>query len=624
MQLGAFLGCPPDVAAARPLKADRPVHAFLDWLDSAGVRNEHGDEIARLVRRSVLEGDRALMEDARQAMAELERAFVDEWDGLRALAQDEGVKDSGKSRMAIELRRLCGEFLLSGLADRGFLPGHGFPTDVVTFIPGKEFKSGEQVTPDGTRQFRALGPQRSLDLAIRDYAPGSEVVLDGLVHKSAGVTLNWKRPASEENVADIQSLRYFWRCQTCQAASTRRASRPPYCTVCGSSDLEFSEFLSPSGFSVDPREKVHAETDSIAYVPPEDPQVSVRGANWQSLAAPEAGRFRCSREGLVYYSNKGGPHGFGYALCLQCGRAEPDTDNRGLTSPQPALVDHKPLRYRKGVDFCPGNDKPFSIRRNISLGHEITTDVFELQPRHRLKRAGANALAIALREGLAQELGVEADEMGFAVSDGTNALGAPAFSIFLFDRAAGGAGFSVALEHVLRRVLKRAEDVLNCNTPGCQKACASCVLTTDAPEGKDELDRIAALHFLREHLSLPDELSAEDRIANSAVLSVSPFDEIDRYLRNSARSELLVFVPSDTDPAAISEWPVISNLLHWTMRGHPVRIGLDPNLLTRLTAAEKLTIRDLGLRTGASVCQAEAPRFRQRRNGFGCRSVGSR
>jgi hypothetical protein len=85
-------------------------------------------------------------------------------------ALEQATLEAGRSRMAVELRRMCGEFLLGGLADRGFLPGHGFPTDVVSFMPGKEFKSPQDTAPDGARQFRTVGPQRSLDLAIRDYA----------------------------------------------------------------------------------------------------------------------------------------------------------------------------------------------------------------------------------------------------------------------------------------------------------------------------------------------------------------------------------------------------------------------------------------------------------------------
>ena len=609
MQIGAFLGCPPDPKEARPPKADRPVEAFIEWLERPATTAAHKDSLETLTRRSILEGDERLVEDAKDAIAALVHSFIAEWEGLVALAKDEGLQDAGRSRMAVELRRMCGEFLLGSLADRGFLPGHGFPTDVVSFMPGKEFRSPQDAPQDGARQFRTVGPQRSLDLAIRDYAPGSEIVLDGLVHKSAGVTLNWKRPASEENVAEVQSLRHIWCCAACGASDTTRGSLPDHCPICGAEGPSGQEFLRPAGFSVDPRVWAHAETDMLSYVPPQDPVVSTRDARWQNVPVPEIGRYRCSREGLVYYSNRGGPNGSGYAICLQCGRAEADSDNHGVASPTPALVDHRPLRYRKGKDLCPGNDKPFSIKRNIALGLEITTDVFELQPQHRLRRAGAYALVIALREALAQELGVAADEMGFAISQTQNALGAPAVSLFLFDRTAGGAGFAVSFEHLMRPVVSRAEKILDCKTPGCEKACAACVLTSDAPDGRDELDRTAALSFLQAHLKFSDELGQDDRFVDGAELSLTPLDEINSELRRSARSTLTVFLPEQSSPAAFPDWPLAAELLDWRKRGHNTRLALAPALMTRLSPAEKLSLRDFALQHAIGLTTADPPSF---------------
>ena len=609
MQIGAFLGCPADPKAARPTKAERPAEAFIDWLERPATANAFRDSLAMLTQRSVLEGDQSLVEDTKDAITELANGFVLEWEGLVTLAKDEGLRDAGKSRMAVELRRMCEEFLLGSLADRGFLPGHGFPTDVVSFMPGKEFKFSQDVPPEGVRQFRTIGPQRSLDLAIRDYAPGSEVVLDGLVYKSAGVTLNWKRPANEENVAEVQSLRYLWHCAACGATDIKRGGPPDSCPACGAERPDSEEFLRPAGFSVDPRIRAHADTDTLSYVPPQDPIVSTRDATWRSLPVPELGRYRCSREGLVYYSNRGGPDGFGYAICLQCGRAEADSDNRGLSSPPPALVGHKPLRFRKGQDLCPGNDKPFSIKRNVALGLEITTDVFELQPQHRLRRAAATALAIALREALAQELGVEADEMGFAVGESKNALGAQAVSLFLFDRASGGAGFAVSFEHLMRPVVRRAEQILDCKTPGCEKACAACVLTSDAPGGKDELDRTAALAFLRAHLRFPEELGSEDCFVDGADLSLELIDEIDRELRRSARATMTVFLPEGSNPAALPDWPIAAQLLDWRKRGHDTQLALSPAFITKLSPAEKLGLRDFALQHNVGLVRAETPSF---------------
>ena len=609
MQIGAFIGCPSDPKDARPAKAERPIEDFIDWLERPTTASTFRGSLAVLTQRSILEGDQGLIEDTKEAITGLARDFVAEWDGLVALAKDEGLQDAGKSRMAVELRRMCGEFLLGSLADRGFLPGHGFPTDVVTFMPGKEFKSPQDGPQEGARQFRTVGPQRSLDLAIRDYAPGSEVVLDGLVYKSAGVTLNWKRPANEENVAEVQSLRYFWRCAACGASDMKRGGPQDCCPVCGAEQLTCEEFLRPAGFSVDPRVRAHAETDALSYVPPEDPIVSTRDMVWQNLPIPEHGRYRFSREGLVYYSNRGGPIGFGYAICLQCGRSEADSDNRGLSSPTRALVGHKPLRYRKGQDLCLGNDKPFSIRRNLALGLEITTDVFELQPKHALRRAGANALIIALREALAQELGVDADEMGFAVSQSHNALGASAVSLFLFDRAAGGAGFAVSFEYLMRPIVRRAEQILDCRTPGCEKACAACVLTSDAPGGKNELDRTTALEFLRSHLKLPDELVPDERFVDRACLSLAPLDEIDRKLRLSASATLTIFLPDRSNSAALQDWPLAAQFIDWRKRGHATKLALVPALLASLSQAEKLCLRDFALQHNIGLVMAEAPAF---------------
>ncbi|MDQ6436652.1 DEAD/DEAH box helicase [Mesorhizobium sp. LHD-90] len=609
MQIGAFLGCPAGLEQTRPLKAERPVEIFLDWLELPATRHGHRSALQTLVRRSILEGDGRLVDDARDAISNLSGVFLAEWEGQRALAKDEGLKDAGKSRMGIELKRLCEEFLLSSLADRGFLPGHGFPTDVVSFMPGKEFKLSDQAPADGRRQFRTTGPQRSLDLAIRDYAPGSEVVLDGLVHRSAGVTLNWKRPASEENLPEIQSLRHQWHCKECGASDTASGAMPGHCPVCGVDAPTLQEFLRPAGFSVDPREKTHAETDFLTYVAPEEPLVSTRDALWRNLPVPEAGRFRTSREGMVYYSNLG-PQRLGYAVCLQCGRAGAETASGSNAIGPKELKDHKPLRFRRDVDICAGNDRPFSIKRHLALGHEITTDVFELQPHRRIRRPAADALAIALREALAQELGIEADEMGFATARSKNHLGADAVSLLLFDRAAGGAGFSTSLESLLRPVLDRADRILDCRTPGCIRACPACVLVSDAPEGVDKLDRSGALGFLRDHLSLPAEIAPEDRFASGAEICVSIVDEIDRELRRASRATLTLFLPANTDFATLSDWPIGEQLHRWRERGHLLRLAVAPGSLSGPTAvADRLALRDFAIRYGAQSAEMQTVLF---------------
>ncbi|MCR6659661.1 MAG: DEAD/DEAH box helicase [Asticcacaulis sp.] len=602
MKIGAFMGCTPQIDEARVKREERPVGRFSEWLGLPDTRNLHREALQGLVARSVLEGETGLLDDAKAAIDEVETRFVFEWQGFQDLAREEGGA-ARQSRMGVELNRLCDDFLLSALADRGFLPGHGFPNHVVTFIPKRPPHSPE--TADGRRSFRAAGPQRSLDLAIRDYAPGSEVVLDGLVHRSAGVTLNWKRPASEEKVSEVQSLSIHWHCNDCGASdSTKRF--PEGCTACGSANFDQTEYLQPAGFTVDPRENYHADTDTISYVPAQPPEVSTRDAPWRALPWPDTGRMRQSRIGRVFYANHG-PEGNKYALCLHCGRAE--TEPLQGSDHQP-LLEHRPLRWGRteSHDRCQGNDNAWKIKRHIALGHEITTDVLELQLARTMSEGAANALAIALRESLARQLGIEADEMGFATRMMPGPYAAVSPSLLLFDKAAGGAGFAVSIEDYLESVLKGCEDILDCRTPGCVKACAACVLTSDAPDREDALDRVEALDYLRAYLLRKAELAPEDRLVPNARLSISVLNEIHHALRAETQTRrLYVYLPPDADLAGLNAWVAASDLAIWSRRGYPVTLVAPPDWLKSLDVASRMTLRDFVLRSNISLARGPSP-----------------
>lgn len=142
-----------------------------------------------------------------------------------------------------------------------------------------------------------------------------------------------------------------------------------------------------------------------------------------------------------------------------------------------------------------------------------------------------------------------------------------------------------------------------------EKACAACVLTSDAPGGKDELDRTAALAFLRAHLKFPDELAPDERRVEGAGLSLAPVDEIDRDLRLSARATVTVFLPDRSNPAALQDWPLAAQFLDWKRRGHAARLALAPALLASLSPAEKLVLRDFALQHNIALVVADAPAF---------------
>jgi DEAD/DEAH box helicase domain-containing protein len=88
--------------------------------------------------------------------------------------------------------------------------------------------------------------------------------------------------------------------------------------------------------------------------------------------------------------------------------------------------------------------------------------------------------------------------MGIAAEERRNAMGSRSVSVFLFDKAAGGAGFAVQANDQFAEILNDAEKILDCGVPGCVTACPSCVLTADMSEDEARLlERGPALEIIR-------------------------------------------------------------------------------------------------------------------------------
>ncbi|WP_292583900.1 DEAD/DEAH box helicase [Mesorhizobium sp.] len=603
MVAGDFFGCPEVPRAARIVKAERPVALFLDWLGLATTANDNEAPLHRLVRGTVLDGRRDLAELTAEAMAAVESEFADEWRALQE--QLPGATEIGAAKsLELHLKRLCGEFLLSDLADRGFLPGHGFPNNIVSFELGGALPDEDM--PDGRIGQRHGGPKRPLDIAIRDYAPGSETVVDGQVYRVGGVTLNWHRPSSEQGVREIQALRWAARCAHCGDSWTGVGAWPEQCRTCADAAIKVEDYLKPAGFLRDSHVETHADIDQVAYVRPEPPRISAGSARWEALTKPTAGRLRLNRRGTVYYHTKGpGSQPSGYGLCLYCGRMEPMKSGEMVCS---GLEDHKPLRSPENfMEPCEGNEKPFTIKTGLHLGYEIHTDVLELQPAATPDIGAANAIAIAMREALARHLGVEPDEMGYGIGASRNAMTSTTLSIFLYDRAAGGAGYVVRVADDIRTILKSARAILECPCK-CTHACSSCVLVSDAPEKEEELDRRKAITFMDGHLCLPDVISPEDVFAPGADISGRPLAEIDEWLNDRGQSKLY-FWAQLRDLAALEDWPPTSLFRRWAGNGRTVTLVLPRGTVDALDAAQLLYLRDYRSRHQVVIAEGDAVRF---------------
>ena len=425
-----------------------------------------------------------------------------------------------------EKSRLCREYLLRDLATRAFLPGYGFPTDVVNldtdnivdFRRQLQFRNLSKLDREDNVSINRGLPSRNLAVAIREYAPGSEIVLDGRVHRAAGISLNWQK-IHVDGAKDSQKFDLAWRCPGCGQTGyetdleIQSDSNSLVCTniACGQSIPDNTDcrkkVIQPTGFVTDYYREPTNNISNNNYVPVQPSWVIAAGTA-TPLPMPALGYMVADTNGKVFHHSSG-LSGNGYALCMACGRAESMTAKGELPNALNFEKTHKPPRPSKfdkdevgrHAD-CDGSAK---IMSSIHLGINSRTDVFELViknpktgeyiPDNEQGRKVATTLAVALRKCLIEQLGVSTNEVQYSVRPTVIGENQHALVLQLFDSVGGGAGFSTSAPFHISKILNGLVGKLDCRKH-CDAFCPECLLESDSRHDTDKLDRMLAIEWL--------------------------------------------------------------------------------------------------------------------------------
>lgn len=438
-------------------------------------------------------------------------------------------------RLQVEKARHCNEYLLRDLSARTFLPGYGFPTDVVSFDNFtiedyiREKGAGGKVKhdrEDNVSRYKGL-PSRNLAIAIREYAPGAEIVLDGRVFKSAGVSLHWHN--LNAGSSEAQKMDIAWRCDVCGELGYEEGLVKTDELVCTNNEClsvikpsNIRKVLQPSGFVSDAYQSASNVIQHQRFVPVETAWVFVKAPK-TPLPNPAVGSMAYGADGQVFHHSSG-ENGAGFALCMSCGRAESmltaDDFPQGL-SPS---GEHFPPR--PGKDDKDQNNKRLpcqgsgSIVPNVSLGATSFTDVFELTLHHPVNgeyipdneqgRCIAMTLAVAMRSALGEILGISASELGYATRPSKLENGQPIRILQLYDVISGGAGFASSASLHIENLLRKMVETLHCSH--CESGCSECLLDSQTRHDHDKLDRKLALDWLGDEFVHYVGLSSEDKL----------------------------------------------------------------------------------------------------------------
>lgn len=604
---------------------DSPCQRFMAWLKTSS--DEFDRAVKQLVRGTCLEGRSlsSITGETRQALRDLEERWLGEYRNINHKLQ--AASDGPyKKALALEKQRHENEYLLRYLASSAFLPGYGFPTDVVSLKTyNVEDFLHQQRKSDASREDSIFDnkemPSRSLNIAIREYAPGAQVVIDGRVYRSAGVSLQWH---ADGQVNEAQKFDIAWRCPECGNTGmieNAYANNEGLCCSHCTTPIPPSErrmVLRPAGFLTDFYEETTNDVTSQKFIRVERPRIQLNG---ESIALPDqrCGFVRFGHDGSVFHHSSG-EHEKGYAVCMTCGRAESMLASGEVPkNMQPDTV-HRPVGglagSRKDRD-CSGE----AVKASLHLGYQIRTDVLEVFLRNPLTgewlpdtpegRLVATTLGAAMRDVIADRLGVASSEMGFSYRLDRDRDSRQGRSVIqLFDEVSGGAGFVLAGLSDIALLLGKAQDRLQCPA-NCENVCSHCLASQDSRIEREELDRKLALRWLSEsrlvdHLGLPDTFVG---LHGARYCSVGPLRELSAAINSLDRRDptaaILLCLHGDYADWDLDHPRFREQVLTWAIAERlKVRLGIaDPARLNTeqketLTLLARLGVELVELKTG--------------------------
>lgn len=516
----------------------KPVYEkFRDWL--IGEASHNKEALTVLVRGTALQSASAklLCEQADSVIDKLASRWLKEYKYIQSELTVADPDGPYAYKLRNDERRLGGEYLLRDLATRGFLPGYGFPTDVVNlsvnsltdYIRSKEFEKRQKAKSDQEYKVEREDnvsisrgmPSRNLAVAIREFAPGTEIVLDGRVHQSAGISLNWQN-MHVEGAKDSQKFDIAWQCDNCgqtgyETELNKQGEITCTNTACSRPIKQKYQkrVIQPTGFVVDFYRQPSNNIAHTHFIPVQRPWVIGKGER-VPLPIPEIGYMLTDTAGNVFHHSSG-LHSTGYALCLGCGKAESMTPSGEFPRTLEPDTPHRPPmpnKFQRDENDRPDCDGAGKILEGIHLGYNSTTDVFELVLRNPDTQEYitdvtiATTLAVALRKALVRILGISTNEVGYSTRPAIVNAGQEARVIQLFDMVSGGAGFSIAAANHVEQMLTDIFTILDCEDD-CERYCHSCLLDNDSRHDIDKLDRQKALEWLQQNIQQYVSLSPE-------------------------------------------------------------------------------------------------------------------
>jgi len=409
--------------------------------------------------------------------------LLEAWNAIET-TKSNGVNSQAFANMLhYQSKTLYETTVIEALADNQFLPRYGFPIGL------KKLKiiRPDAKNPDRTREEDQFRLERQGLLAMREYIPGSQLLVGGKLVTSRGLLKHWTGADLNKSIG----LRgRYTRCLN-EHFYYKISGQIGTCPICQENAKEPErELLFPRhGFTSaawDPPRlssrvnKVGSvERATITFAKSEG-MTDLSDDNFGGVVGLSV-RYREVGEILVYNE---GELERGFAICLQCGYADSEIELEPGKFPA-GFEKHARITSTNKYNTCYGS-KPVLALRNQVLAARETTDVLLIGFSGPLSKIPQNeqlmhTFGYALQIAGAKIMELDSREIGVMVAPASDVeLGA-----VLYDNVPGGAGHVRELMARGRELLEATKSVLFVNPEHhqrCETACLDCLLTFDAQD----------------------------------------------------------------------------------------------------------------------------------------------
>lgn len=546
--------------------AQSPMKAFIDVMQTIAVDD------ALLANTNCTKDE--LMQQAYEKWNEVYKSWENNVvnyyesiiDGLEVGAYIEYSAVPMKNKAILRhLKKELMDYGLGYLIKKGILPSNGMPIDVVSLeLPSDSSYSNEHDSANSKKEF----PSRERKIAIREFAPGYSLIVDGQRLVSRGISL---RPCSRSMSGD-SLIRSYYTCQRCGTpyiSGIDGIDNPQEikCSCC--QDIIQGtprKIVEPIGFKVLESDR---NLDLISKPPFELPHIKLLGGPQKAVFTDD---FSISYgSAMVVYLNgnttatntnsavraepglrrrRNAPADSAddsYCLCLNCGFTALSREAMENESRESDSV-HNKFAKKYGTRGC----KPEHYRM-VSLAAMNRTDATFIHIKQLKDPVSANTWALALRNALTSHLALDESEIGWTSQKGTDGV----YDIVLYDNAAGGANLCTKIKDNILTIFKKAKSLLECPSQ-CDSICLDCLLTRETQVMAHVLNRVVALNKLDDRFFARLDIPENRKYWGEETQFFPDFFKLSQELinNNSDYDAIQFFLTGEETVSLLSDWPL--------------------------------------------------------------------